>query len=87
MIKQKFGTWFELDTLLVRAEKTFEKRSGWSPKSLRSAVANFRNLGPMDRVLFGGLLVGRALERKRTSNSPLRKRKTSKQRSEGSLVV
>lgn len=61
MIKTKLETWLPVGTLLDRAERTFERRSGWTTRGLRSTLENIATLNRLDQVLLGTLVVGRAL--------------------------
>lgn len=55
--------WLQLPNLLDRAQRAFEKKSGWGPKEVRVALDNFSRLNGVSKALFGGLLVGQTLVR------------------------
>ena len=72
MLKQKLQTWGNLSELMKRATATFEKKSGWKTKEVRSTLDKFSALGSVNKVLLGGLLVGEAVLGK-TSKAPIKR--------------
>lgn len=51
----------ELRRLLSRAEKAFEKKSGWKSSQVKATIDSFSRLNGANKALFGGLLLGNAL--------------------------
>jgi hypothetical protein len=75
MLKQKLQTWTSFSELMKRATETFEKKSGWKTKDVRSTLDKFSNLDGGNKLLLGGLLVGEALRRGNGHAKPAPKRK------------
>lgn len=63
MVKNRVRTWIELSKLFDKAQRTFEKKSGWKSKDVRMTLDNFSRLNRMNQVFFGGLLMGQALRK------------------------
>lgn len=47
--------------LFARAQKAFEKKSGWKSAQVKAALSSFSRLNGVNKALFGGLLIGQAL--------------------------
>ncbi|MCB0416626.1 MAG: hypothetical protein KDD39_03180 [Bdellovibrionales bacterium] len=50
-----------LPDLWDRAQKAFEKQSGWNRKQIQSTLEQFSKLNGVNKAFFGGLLLGQAL--------------------------
>ena len=61
MLNRKIKTWVDLSKVLDRAEVTFEKKSGWKSKEVKTTLSKISRLNLVNQALFGGLLVGRAI--------------------------
>ena len=63
MANSKVKTWLQLSSLLDRAQKAFEDKSGWNAMEVSKTLENFSRLNRLNQVLLGGLLVGHSLRR------------------------
>ncbi|MEZ4752689.1 MAG: hypothetical protein R3B54_19245 [Bdellovibrionota bacterium] len=50
-----------LPDLWNRAQRAFEKQSGWNRKQVESTLKQFSKLNGVNKAFFGGLLLGQAL--------------------------
>ncbi|MCB0405579.1 MAG: hypothetical protein KDD51_12415 [Bdellovibrionales bacterium] len=51
----------QLPELWDRAQRAFEKQSGWNRKQVQSTLQQFSKLNGVNKAFFGGLLIGQAL--------------------------
>lgn len=49
-----------LPDLWARAQRAFEKQSGWNRKQIQSTLKQFSKLNGVNKAFFGGLLIGQA---------------------------
>lgn len=48
-----------------KAQKSFEKQTGWTARKIERTLRTFEQLGPLDRLFLGGLIVGNGLVKAR----------------------
>ena len=60
MIYSKLNTWLNLGGIVDKAQKRFEKESGWKSNQIETTLSRFSKLGRKEQVLLGGLLLTRA---------------------------